>query len=694
MRPFPTKLSRGLPRMLALVGVFMLASIGVLASLAYFADVKLATALDHAQSHLDGELIVGARTISFGEAIVEGVSINSPVHLGVRRITAAVNFNPLSDRIGALGSVVLSSVKVRAGLPQLAVLVAKFTSNPQDQPKPGAAPEGLRRLLDDERWPKEIAIEQGDVSVADAAGGALFDFEGVSGTVERSLAGLTFAIRAIRVRGQVVAENVAVQLIAASGQRFRFILSNGAYGTERSWEMTGHMRRDLSALNLFLKTAGLEPALEALIGRYVTLAPNLIYALKLDVTRDSAANTLAFAAHLGAVNLKLSHPVLASGEVGPFPLRFKFDGAIDLTSGHFELRRGVVTVKSPRRGRGPSEDLLAFFDVTKADVFAPLSSEPWLVSLRLPQTPCQRLIDNAPPGLVPRLAGFRLNGNVALNVDLRIALSQPDLFSYDVNQATFDCHVTASEFAFSKERLVARVPAPLLPELGHPGKLIVTFTPGDYVAIDQVPPFFHQALVAAEDAGFWHHSGVQWPTIESALRKNLHEGHVTVGGSTISMQTAKNLWLSPERTISRKLEELFLTWHIERILPKAKILEIYMNIIEFGPDVLGINRAARHFFNKLPRDLTLAEAAYLASVLPSPMKRYANYCVGQVAPEYRGVVNRVLQQMVALNLIGGDRYLAVANEQLAFSSLRSESSAQCQQRIATGSASAHDHRAD
>jgi monofunctional biosynthetic peptidoglycan transglycosylase len=127
-----------------------------------------------------------------------------------------------------------------------------------------------------------------------------------------------------------------------------------------------------------------------------------------------------------------------------------------------------------------------------------------------------------------------------------------------------------------------------------------------------------RALVASEDANFIEHEGFDWNALQKAYEKNLRKGKVVAGGSTISQQLAKNLFLSGKRSVFRKLQEALITVMIEAVMSKRRILEIYLNIIEWGNGVFGAEAAARYYFKKSAADLNAYEAAKLAAMVPNP----------------------------------------------------------------------------
>jgi len=142
-----------------------------------------------------------------------------------------------------------------------------------------------------------------------------------------------------------------------------------------------------------------------------------------------------------------------------------------------------------------------------------------------------------------------------------------------------------------------------------------------WVPLSRISPYLRQAVVAAEDASFFTHEGFDWEGIKDAALYNLEAGELKRGGSTITQQLAKNLYLSSERSLLRKARESLITRSLEQHLTKERILELYLNIAEWGQGVYGAEAAARHHFRKSARSLTSDEAAWLAAILPSP-RRY------------------------------------------------------------------------
>lgn len=141
-----------------------------------------------------------------------------------------------------------------------------------------------------------------------------------------------------------------------------------------------------------------------------------------------------------------------------------------------------------------------------------------------------------------------------------------------------------------------------------------------WVPLNSISPYMIKAVLIAEDDKFFKHEGFDFEAIEKAIERNLKEGKLKYGGSTISQQVAKNLFLNPSKNPIRKIQEAIITIRLEKTLSKKRILEIYLNIAEWGEGIFGVEAASRHYFGKSAKYLTPWEAARLAAVLPNPLR--------------------------------------------------------------------------
>lgn len=167
----------------------------------------------------------------------------------------------------------------------------------------------------------------------------------------------------------------------------------------------------------------------------------------------------------------------------------------------------------------------------------------------------------------------------------------------------------------------------------------------DWTRLDHISPHLPRAIITAEDARFCEHSGVDWREFQEVVQSafNDEDGPVR-GASTIAMQTAKNLFLWDGRFILRKGLELPVALWMDLVWSKRRMIEIYLNIVEWAPGIYGAEAAARHHFNKPAKDLTRRESALLAAVLPNPIKRDA----GKPSRQVKAIANRILARMAGM----------------------------------------------
>jgi monofunctional glycosyltransferase len=162
-----------------------------------------------------------------------------------------------------------------------------------------------------------------------------------------------------------------------------------------------------------------------------------------------------------------------------------------------------------------------------------------------------------------------------------------------------------------------------------------------WVGYGAISPSVKVAVLVAEDINFFSHRGFDGGEIRKALSQALEDRELPRGASSITQQLAKNLWLSPSRDPLRKTREAILTWQLERALSKRRLLEIYLNVVEFGPGVWGVDSASHRYFGKAAADLGDDEAALLAATLPSPTTWYP----GSASAAYRRHVDAVRRRM-------------------------------------------------
>src|SRR6202163_97911 len=190
----------------------------------------------------------------------------------------------------------------------------------------------------------------------------------------------------------------------------------------------------------------------------------------------------------------------------------------------------------------------------------------------------------------------------------------------------------------------------------------VSLASSDFIALRDVPPLFVRTLLLAEDAGFYGHRGIDLRELPAALLTNWSRGGAARGASTITQQLAKNLFLSRDKQLGRKLQELAITFLLESALGKDRILEIYLNIIELRPHLRGLRHAARRYFGPEPRALTPAEMAFLVAIIPGPIKYQRSFAHRTPGPGLRSLIDELLAKLRSLDAIGEEEYRRALGE--------------------------------
>lgn len=318
------------------------------------------------------------------------------------------------------------------------------------------------------------------------------------------------------------------------------------------------------------------------------------------------------------------------------------------------------------------------------------------------------------PEIHATLAGAALSGSIALrnldidpNVDLALGVQHLDFAQLlgtsglavpeslgttpgggrDLGSATIDVRVRgrlADPASLSvSQKISFRPPRQMPPAIARlrgdfifssddgPGPhrpVDVSLASPDFISLRDVPPLFVRTLLLSEDTGFYGHRGIDLRELPTALLTNWSRGGAARGASTITQQLAKNLFLSRNKQLGRKLQELAITFLLESALGKDRILEIYLNIIEWGPDLRGLRPAARRYFGCEPQALTPAEMAFLVAIIPGPIKYQSSFAHGTPGPGLRSLINALLAKLRSVHALGDEEYLQALGEPIVVAS--------------------------
>ena len=241
------------------------------------------------------------------------------------------------------------------------------------------------------------------------------------------------------------------------------------------------------------------------------------------------------------------------------------------------------------------------------------------VKLNAPEQDAQEILNAFPLGLFESLEGLKVSGKVKYALNFYLDSKEPD-------SVKFDSGLTPKNFKILKwgKTNLQKINEPFVYtpyEYGKPMRdIMIGPSNPNFTPLSQISSNFKNAILTSEDPSFFSHKGFVSESIRKSFAINFKEKKFVRGGSTISMQLVKNVFLSRKKTLARKAEEILIVWLIEnnRLVSKNRMLEVYFNIIEMGQNVYGIGEATRHYFGKSPSELNIGEGIFLANIVPRP----------------------------------------------------------------------------
>ena len=365
-----------------------------------------------------------------------------------------------------------------------------------------------------------------------------------------------------------------------------------------------HRPSSVRAALLHLENLSLERLLPLLRFKGIS-APDARVSGKLRVWRESGLARVQL--QLAGDALKVAHPLLARQPVGPFPGKVLAELTLDprersVTLSRLDLSSGKVSVRIQGQ-------------LTLVQDAARLA-----LDLQVPALPCQTLLTSLPEGFAPALKGAFLKGELGARGRLRLRSDDLEQAEVDLTLTPLTCRMLVDPPAADVNKLLQ----PIKVKVQGPVHGTSTWSMGpdnpDYLPYDRLGRQIKAAFVAGEDNRFHWHNGFDARQLRRAFIANLQAGRAVRGASTISQQLIKNVFLHHGRTLSRKAQEAVLTWRLEQRVPKERILELYLNVVEMGVKLRGMAQASRHYFDKAPTELTPLEAAHLAAITPFPRR--------------------------------------------------------------------------
>ena len=321
---------------------------------------------------------------------------------------------------------------------------------------------------------------------------------------------------------------------------------------------------------------------------------------------DKTGGQLHIDGFTSIVNLKINHPKIASKDVLIKKARFDY---------RFLLGPNSIAIDN---------NSTAQFNEIKFKPYLSLETEKdtiYKLRIAIPKMKAQSFINSLPDGLFTNFQGMQAEGNFDYKLNFEYNKNKPNQLVFDSNINKENLRITKYGEANLTKLNGEFIYRAIIDNVLQRPILVGTVNP-NYTPMESISPYLQKCVLTTEDPSFFSHHGFINEAFKQSIAKNIKTKKFSRGASTISMQLIKNVFLTREKTLSRKLEEILLVYILEnnRIVSKERMLEVYFNIIEWGPNVYGIGEASRFYFEKTPAQLNLNECLYLARIIPSPKK--------------------------------------------------------------------------
>ena len=321
---------------------------------------------------------------------------------------------------------------------------------------------------------------------------------------------------------------------------------------------------------------------------------------------DKDGDELHIDGFMAIANLKINHPKIASKDVLLKNAKFDY---------RFLLGSDFISIDSSSTLELNKIKLHPYvaYETEKDTIYK--------LKVNIPKMKAQDFITSLPDGLFTHFQGMEATGTFDYKLDFAFNQNKPNQLVFDSKLKKENLKITKYGEANLNKLNGEFVYRALIKNVLQRPVLVGTANP-NYTPLDQISPYLRKSVLTTEDPSFFSHRGFISEAFKQSIVKNIRTKKFSRGASTISMQLVKNAFLSREKTVSRKLEEILLVYILEnnRIVSKERMLEVYFNIIEWGPNVYGIGEASQFYFQKTPSELSLNECLYLARIIPSPKK--------------------------------------------------------------------------
>ncbi len=463
------------------------------------------------------------------------------------------------------------------------------------------------------------------------------------------------------------------------GMKLTSTLGDGTRGFELSARAfaaaddLGELRLDLTSatagkldrLKISASGGGLAKVAAA-VGASASVQPDAHLGISATIKRQGKAD-LMVTGELASRHIGLDWWRLAPRPIDDFDIAAKVE--LVATAASPSIRLSTTELKS---GEATASVLLEATDIGPGQATARLK-------FGLPRQDCGAIAAAIPASMMPTIGGIKAAGPLEMDFDLKIPLHKPYKGKLEATLADEECVVESFG-----EVDVGKLARPFTRPVNESGTILEDQEIGPkseaWVDLVKLPAWVPYAMIATEDAAFYHHHGVRLGLLSRAIKMCLDHGRFVYGGSTITQQLVKNIYLTRDKNLARKFEELLIVWQMERnlladrrkmaeleltdenrfVATKDRILELYINGIEFGPKLYGITRASREYFGKEPAELSPLEASFLAANKPCPKCGHKRFTTRKWTPWWQERMVSIMSKMRRDDIIDEDQFVAEA----------------------------------
>jgi hypothetical protein len=639
--------------------------------------------LPRLEKRLGRDVQVGDVDVRRGIAVLENIVVKGPNDIGeplarVARVEAEFEFWPSLVGTVELGRVSIDGVRVAAVKTRdgdnFSDLVDRLRGRGAAGEKSAGGGEGGMGVR-----PRSLVLRGATVQMRDLVNGITLVSEGVGATADQSgkvavtlgdLALLTSLGPYASVQDVVVRADsrdalgtAAVQVGGGEVHLWSGMVLTGVTGKVAQGEQPGRLAIEFSGGyggakgTLWHASGWLDPRAEA--GSLLVKADRFTFdriapvlersmvrdfektAINAELSLDLSEQVLRYKGLVDLSGLNLFHEMLSENLVKDISFRGNVEGSFDRKGRVMRLDKAELAARGVNVTLTGSIELPEGVEADgKRRQFRRFDAR-----LVIPPVPCQTMLNAIPGELVPHLVGFKMTGTFATDVNVGVDWSNLAATKLGGSIGIKGCKVKKAPEAMDARRLAESFKHEVEVAPDKWEKITIGPESENFAPLVEISPHLINSLMTTEDSSFYKHKGFITREFRSALIKNLEAGYFRYGASSITMQMVKNVLLYRDKTLARKLQELFLAWYLETELDKNRILEIYVNAIEYGPGLYGIKPASFQYFGKPPFELSPVEAAFFSSILPAPKRRYKQFCKDRLSTWTVKKMERILALM-------------------------------------------------